>query len=63
MYTAVFVVIDTSDYSTTSDTYTIRNDYELQIRIAAWLNGNKHSKRYKFRAVVYKERDLEGTIY
>lgn len=63
MYTAVFVVVDTTDYTTTSDSYTIRSDYELKIRLAAWLEGNKHSKRYKFRAMVYKERDLEGTLY
>ena len=63
MYTAVFVVVDTSDYSTTSDTYTINSDYELKIRVAAWLKGNEVSKRFKYHVGVYKERDLEGTVY
>lgn len=63
MYTVVFVTVDKNDWTTTSDTYTIRNDYELQIRLNAWLDGNKYSKRYKFHAMVYKERDLKGTLY
>lgn len=63
MYTVVFVTVDTTEYTTTSDSYTIRNDYELQIRLNAWLDGNKYNKRYKFCAMVYKERDLEGTLY
>lgn len=62
MYTAIFVTVDTNDWTTTSDTYTINSDYELQIRIDAWLKGNEVSKSIRYYVGVYKD-NLECKLY